>query len=222
MYNMGQIPGSLFWGWAADKYGRKIPLIFVLLRSCFVWSSHHLVDGILMTAFGLTHHFSFAITFRCLWGIGDGYLGISKTILSEVCSQDMLPVTTGLIFVATAISRYFYSSRWFSSTSLLGPILGGYLSDPEILFHGLVERIPYLKKVPFAIPLSICGFLCFLCALFVILWVDESLPLEKRQEQEKLDEGMKVYFENRLLNIVIWIIDLSTHFFSFHRKGIYM
>ena len=145
-----------------------------------------------MTAFGLTHHFSFAITFRCLWGIGDGYLGISKTILSEVCSQDMLPVTTGLIFVATAVSRYACYCNSFLFNSLLGPILGGYLSDPDILFHSLVERIPYLKKVPFAIPLSICGFLCFLCALFVILWVDESLPLEKRQEQEKLDEGMKV------------------------------
>ena len=105
---------------------------------------------------------------------------------------------------------------------MLGPILGGYLSDPDILFHNLVKRIPYLEKVPFAIPLSICGFLCFLCALFVILWVDESLPLEKRQEQEKLDEGMKVCFEKRLLLIMIWVVDLSAHSLSFHCNGVYV
>ena len=62
-----------------------------------------------MIAFGLCHNFYAAITLRWIWGIMDGYLGICKTVLSEVCSQDMLPVTTGLIFVSMALARHFYS-----------------------------------------------------------------------------------------------------------------
>ena len=47
--------------------------------------------------------------------------------------------------------------------SVLGPIVGGYLSDPDDLFKGLIKYFPYLKRVPFSIPLIICGILCLLC-----------------------------------------------------------
>ena len=43
-----------------------------------------------MIAFGFCTNFYAAITFRFLWGMSDGYLGICKTILSEICSPDML------------------------------------------------------------------------------------------------------------------------------------
>ena len=110
-----------------------------------------LVNSIVMILFGLSTNFYLAISLRLLWGVMDGYLGICKTILSEVCSPDMLPITTGLIFVSMALA------------STAGPILGGYLSDPEELLVPLIERIPYLSKVPFAIPLCLCGLGCFLC-----------------------------------------------------------
>lgn len=76
--------------------------------------------------------------------------------------------------------------------SLLGPIFGGYLSDPENLLHGLIEKIPYLKKVPFSVPLACCGLLCIICLLMVLVWVYETLPLEERQKQEALNQDMKV------------------------------
>ena len=110
-----------------------------------------LVNSIVMILFGLSTNFYLGISLRLLWGVMDGYLGICKTILSEVCSPDMLPITTGLIFVSMALA------------STAGPILGGYLSDPEELLAPLIERIPYLSKVPFAIPLCLCGLGCFLC-----------------------------------------------------------
>lgn len=57
-----------------------------------------------MIAFGFCTNFYAAITFRFLWGMSDGYLGICKTILSEICSPDMLPFTTGMTFVSFAIA----------------------------------------------------------------------------------------------------------------------
>lgn len=83
--------------------------------------------------------------------------------------------------------------------SVLGPIIGGYLSDPETLLAGLIKRFPFLKRVPFAVPLVVCGILCFLCricncvlcvgSIMTYLWVDETLPEEDlvKKEEEKKD-----------------------------------
>ena len=60
-----------------------------------------LVNSIVMILFGLSTNFYLAISLRLLWGVMDGYLGICKTILSEVCSPDMLPITTGLQAILT-------------------------------------------------------------------------------------------------------------------------
>lgn len=46
---------------------------------------------------------------------------------------------------------------------MVGPIVGGFLSNPEKLLAGLIKRIPYLKKVPFAIPLSVGGLISLIC-----------------------------------------------------------
>ena len=104
-----------------------------------------------MSLFGLSTNFYVAISLRLLWGMLDGYLGICKTVLTEVCSPDMLPITTGLIFLSMALA------------STAGPIVGGYLSDPEELLAHIIDRLPYLKRVPFAIPLCLCGFGSFVC-----------------------------------------------------------
>ena len=104
MYNIGQIPGCLYWGWHADHFGRKHGLILVTICRLSI-STYLVVDGLMMIAFGFCTNFYVAITFRFLWGMSDGYLGICKTILSEICSPDMLPLTTGMTFVGFAIAR---------------------------------------------------------------------------------------------------------------------
>lgn len=61
-----------------------------------------------MIAFGFSNNFYAAIALRFIWGVADGYLGICKTVLSEICSEDMLPITTGLMFISAALSRLFF------------------------------------------------------------------------------------------------------------------
>mgnify|MGYP000179339844 len=58
-----------------------------------------------MMLFGFCTNFYVAIAIRFLWGVSDGYLGICKTVLSEICSTDMLPISTGLTFVSFAVAR---------------------------------------------------------------------------------------------------------------------
>lgn len=153
-----------------------------------------------MIAFGFSNNFYVAIALRFIWGVADGYLGICKTVLSEICSEDMLPITTGLMFISAALSRLFFVYLFYYS--VLGPIVGGYLSDPETLLSGLIKRWPFLERVPFAIPLLICGLLSIICiddhaisclgALMTYLWVDETLPeedIKKLKESKKEDVG---------------------------------
>ncbi|CBK23903.2 uncharacterized protein [Blastocystis hominis] len=131
-----------------------------------------------MSLFGLSTNFYVAISLRLLWGMLDGYLGICKTVLTEVCSPDMLPITTGLIFLSMALA------------STAGPIVGGYLSDPEELLAPIIDRLPYLKRVPFAIPLCLCGFGSFVCCLLILRWVDETFPKEERERKKEVSEAM--------------------------------
>ena len=167
LYNLGQIPGCLYWGWHADRFGRKPALIIITLSIYLFILALYVVNSILMIAFGFTTNFAVAITIRFIWGVADGYLGICKTILSEICSEDMLPVTTGCMFISMALSKYYYDILY--DCSALGPIVGGYLSDPEKLLSSLIDRFPILKKAPFAIPLAVCGLLCFLCMILTMI-----------------------------------------------------
>ena len=66
----------------------------------------NIVVSVCMVAFGFCSNFYLAISIRFIWGVFDGYLGICKTVLSEICSEDMLPVTTGCMFISMALSRY--------------------------------------------------------------------------------------------------------------------
>lgn len=156
MYNIGQIPGCLFWGWYADRSGRK-PALLIITLGMLYYVCLYIANGIVMILFGLCTNFYVAIGLRLLWGMLDGYLGICKTILTEVCSPDMLPVTTGLIFLSMALA------------STAGPIVGGFLSDPEKLLAPIIDHVPYLKRVPFAIPLGLSGFGSFLCRFRVLV-----------------------------------------------------
>lgn len=65
----------------------------------------------------------------------------------------------------------------------------------------MIERWPFLERVPFAIPLLICGLLSIICsddhqssfvgALMTYLWVDETLPEEdiKKLKEIKKEDG---------------------------------
>ena len=82
-YFIGNLVGSLLWGWVSDKVGRRP----VLLTG---------VIAILLTEllFGFSQNFTWAIIARLLWGILNGNIGVAKTYISEV---NHLMSATGII-----------------------------------------------------------------------------------------------------------------------------
>lgn len=84
-FMIGRALTSYSWGKVADRYGRKFVVISSLVMS--------LVFSIL---FGISPTFSCALLWRFFLGLGNGLVGTSKTILSEVAYGDELRETRGM------------------------------------------------------------------------------------------------------------------------------
>lgn len=106
-YNVGQLIGSLFWGWLADKIGRRPCMIAGIVGSL-----------IASLVFMFSTSYEQAIIARLLWGLLNANIGICKTYLSEVCDD----TNQGKAFT--------YYELISGSGSLFGPAIGGFLAQP--------------------------------------------------------------------------------------------
>jgi len=74
MFMIGRTISGLPWGLASDYYGRKV-CILASMVSVFV----------LGIAFGFSTNFAMAVLLRLAIGLLNGYMGVAKTCLSEIC-----------------------------------------------------------------------------------------------------------------------------------------
>ena len=71
---------------------------------------------ILAVVFGLAPNFYIALVIRTLWGFTNGNLGVLKTYVSEVCSEDMQSLGFSIIVTMGGIAKSVLS---FSFTLVL-------------------------------------------------------------------------------------------------------
>ena len=60
---------------------------------------------ILAVVFGLAPNFYIALVIRTLWGFTNGNLGVLKTYVSEVCSEDMQSLGFSIIVTMGGIAK---------------------------------------------------------------------------------------------------------------------
>ena len=60
---------------------------------------------VLAMVFGLAPNYAFALTIRTLWGFTNGNLGVLKTYVSEVCSEDMQSLGFSVIVTMGGIAK---------------------------------------------------------------------------------------------------------------------
>ena len=95
LYYLGQIPGSFFWGWFADHYGRRTAMINITIGNTFC------IFGL-----GFSKNYYFSLFIRLIHGMIDGGLGVSKTIMADLSNERNISVGTGFLFVGTTIGGY--------------------------------------------------------------------------------------------------------------------
>lgn len=82
---------------------------------------------------------------RFIHGLLDGVIPIAKAIVSEISNARNIALGTSSIFVGIALGGYVYSGDEIMFRSL-GPIMCGYLSDPDRISF-LVDRFPIFERV---------------------------------------------------------------------------
>lgn len=155
MFSLTQAVVMIYWGRAADRFGRKP----VLVASLF---------GITVTTglFGLAKSIPQMILFRCLAGVFAGTIVTIRTMVAEHST----PSTQARAF------------SWFAFSGnlgiFLGPLLGGVLSDPIRKYPGVFGAVGFFEKYPYALSSFVVALIGGTAAVSSAYFVEETLKKE--------------------------------------------
>jgi MFS family permease len=142
-YSICQCIMGIPWGIASDRVGRK-PI---------------LLNGLLCTMlatlmFGLSTSIPMAVAARALTGLGNGNVGIIRTVVAEmVPERELQPRAFSIMPLVWTLG------------SIFGPIFGGALANPAANHPDVFGDSVFFKKFPFALP-NIIGSCFFIIGLF--------------------------------------------------------
>ncbi|KAI0390886.1 major facilitator superfamily domain-containing protein [Xylariaceae sp. FL0594] len=175
-FTAAQFVTAMFWGRIADSRlaGRKTVILIGLM-------------GTLISAlgFGFSRTFYQALFFRCLGGITNGNIGVMRTMISEIVREKKYQSRAFLILPMT-----------FNIGVIIGPVLGGILSDPAGSYPSLFGNIAFFQKFPYATPNIVSAVFLGTAMLMCWLMLEETLDLL----QDKRDMG--IIFGRRLKSVL--------------------
>ena len=154
-YHLGAFIGAIAWGAYADRYGRRPALLWGLLGTIFS-----------CLIFGTARSFAVALLGRILWGVLNGNVGVVKTCLSEITDDVHTPRAFSWIGVATGAGR------------VVGPAIGGLLSQPVTKYPKLFGTSVLLREFPFLLPCLVTAVVTLLTLIPAYFILEETLPVE--------------------------------------------
>jgi MFS family permease len=167
LFSLTQMIVMIWWGRAADRFGRRPVLIFSL---CGV--------TIATGFFGMAKTIWQMILFRCLAGIFAGTIITIRTMLSELSTSK----TQARIF------------SWFAFSGnmgiLFGPLLGGALADPAEQYPSIFGGVPFFVKYPYALPSLAISAIGLSAVIATALFTEETLMREPPSESN--EEGARL------------------------------
>ncbi|RCV37530.1 hypothetical protein SETIT_8G070700v2 [Setaria italica] len=164
-YMLGRALTSIFWGFVADRIGRKPVIVFGIV-SAFVFN----------TLFGLSMRFWMALATRFLLGSLNGLLGPMRAYAVEVCRPEHHAFALSLV-----------STSWAMGL-VIGPAIGGYLSQPTEKYPMFFPANSFFGRFPYFLPCLCISVFCFVILLSSI-WLPETLhkhkPVEKKDQENQ-------------------------------------
>ncbi|TDZ30677.1 putative membrane protein [Colletotrichum spinosum] len=153
-FTAAQFVTAMIWGRLADskRFGRKTVLIIGLLGTCMS-----------CVGFGFSRSFAQALFFRCIGGATNGNVGVLRTMISEIVREKKFQARAFILLPMT-----------FNIGVIIGPILGGILSDPAGSYPSLFGGVAFFEKYPYAAPNLLSAVFLSCAALSVWLCLDET------------------------------------------------
>ncbi|KAF3056470.1 hypothetical protein GL218_06377 [Daldinia childiae] len=156
LFSLTQMVVMMFWGRAADRWGRKPVLVSSLFGV-----------AISVSLFGLARSIWQMIVLRCLAGIFAGTVVTIRTMIAEHST----PHTQARAF------------SWFAFTSnigiFLGPLIGGALADPAHQYPWAFSGVPFFEEYPYALSSIVVGCIGLTAVLTSALFIEETLDRSK-------------------------------------------
>ncbi|KAM0333187.1 hypothetical protein ACHAQA_001847 [Verticillium albo-atrum] len=154
-FTAAQFTTALLWGRLADSatFGRKRVILVGLGGTCLS-----------AIGFGFSTTFTQALCFRLLGGVTNGNVGVMRTMISEIVRDKKFQSRAFLILPMT-----------FNVGVIIGPILGGLLSDPAGSYPGLFGNVEFFKKFPYAAPNLVSAVFLFTAMSSIWLFLEETL-----------------------------------------------
>jgi Major Facilitator Superfamily len=152
-FHLGQFFGAFAWAWFSDRYGRKPALQWGLL-----WTA------VFCIAFGMSPSFPVAIVIKIMWGLANGNVGVAKTALSELTDDSNTAKAFSYIGVATGAGR------------IVGPVIGGFLSQPATKYPKIFSQDGFFGKYPFVLPNLIVAVITIVAFLLGSIYMIETRP----------------------------------------------
>ncbi|KAI1824288.1 MFS general substrate transporter [Xylaria intraflava] len=176
-FTAAQFFTALLWGRVADskKAGRKTVILIGLLGT--------LVSCL---GFGFSRTFYQALFFRSLGGITNGNVGVMRTMISEIVREKKYQSRAFLVLPMT-----------FNIGVIIGPILGGILSDPAGSYPNLFGNVEFFKKFPYATPNLVSAV--FLGTAMLLCW----LMLEETHDLLRDERDFGIMLGSRLKRLFL-------------------
>ncbi|KAK9421432.1 putative Major facilitator superfamily domain-containing protein [Seiridium unicorne] len=163
-FTAAQFLTAMIWGRVADSAwaGRKTVILIGLLGTL-----------ISCVGFGFSTSFYQALFFRCLGGATNGNVGVLRTMISEIVREKkaflLLPMT-------------------FNIGIIIGPVLGGILSDPAGSYPDLFGTVSFFQNFPYALPNLVSAVFLFCALTGVWLFLEETHDALR----DKIDYGRMI------------------------------
>ncbi|KAH9015506.1 MFS general substrate transporter [Lactarius hengduanensis] len=162
----------LYWSRLSDHIGRKPVLLLCLI-------------GVIVSviAFGLSRSFWAIIISRSLHGALKGYVGVVKSMMSELTDEtnvargfSMLPMTRSLGYVIGSVTPSI-TALPLRSQAITSPFIGGMLSRPQDRWPRFFSH-PFWAEYPYSLPCFVaaaCG-----CASFTanVIYLKETVKFD--------------------------------------------
>ncbi len=155
-YSAAQFIFTPILGALSDRWGRRPILMFGLAS-----------NTIFFTVFGLSSSLTMALIARFLAGAGNGNIAVAKAYIGDISSPGETAARMGAIGAA------------FGLGFMIGPFIGGVLSDPASTFGGMFNT-QFWRNYPYLLPCLFCSLLSLTSLSIAARRLPESMHPENR------------------------------------------